>query len=120
METVWKMIFNALQEAGIETYPPATKVGECLSEYVVVKKAGSSPVYRKSTEYVFYMFLLYVPRVKYSELDAFEKRVKHVLHEKLYPTLMPLGTEENDYYDDNYNAHMRSFTYRSNVRNKFI
>lgn len=119
-ETVWEKIAEELKNAGIGVYPPATHEGECLSEYVVVKQAGGYQFGRFSTEKIYYMFLLYIPRNMYSKMDDFERRVKEVLDTRLYPMIMPTGSKENDYYDDNYKAHMRSFLYYNNVRNKHL
>lgn len=36
-DTRWKDIFSALNKAGFDVYPPGVKLGECTSEYLVVK-----------------------------------------------------------------------------------
>lgn len=118
--SVWEMIFDVLNENGIEVYPPATKDGECLNNYVVVKQDGSSQTGDFSSETVYYQFMLYVPKNKYDKLGDFEEEVKDVLNMKLYPLLMPTGSKMTDYYDDSVKAHMRSFIYRNNVRNKYL
>ncbi len=120
MASVWEMICDKLIENGIDAYPPATHEGECLSPYVVVKQYGSTQIVNFSSERVYYLFLLYVPRNQYSMLEDFENKVKAVLDGELYPMLMPSGSKEADYYDDNYHAHMRSFMYHNNVRNKHL
>lgn len=119
-DSVWKIIFSTLKRAGFDVYPPATKNGICSKEYIVVKKAGSAPILGISSQRDYYMFLLYVPIEKYSYLDEFERKVKDVLDTDLFPMLMPTGSEENDYYDDNFNAHLRSFMYINKVRNKHL
>lgn|SRR5699024_7280150 len=119
-KNVWEIISETLQENGIDVYPPGTKVGECKKEYVVLKQDGSTQVGSLSSEQDYYMFMLYVPRNKYSFLSTYEFQVKKVLDEKLYPMLMPTGQKMGDYYDDNYKAHMRAFLYRNNRRNKHL
>lgn len=116
-KTVWKLIMDKLIESGIEAYPPATKVGECKKPYVVVKQAGSAKILNYSSQRDFYDFYCYVPKNAYSTLTNFEARVKSVLDiPPLYPMIMPTGNTENDYYDDNIDAHMRRFTYYNNKR----
>lgn len=120
MASILEMIFGALQSHDIEVYPPATKDGECRTKYVVVKQDGSSQVGDFSSEYVFYQFMLYVPQNKYSELSQYEWEVKKVLGDELFPTLIPTGSNMPDYYDKDIKAHVRSFIYRNNVRNKHL
>lgn len=117
-KNVWQLISDAFTEAGIENYPPAIKKGTCKSKYVVFKQDGSSQIGSISSEVVYYTFMLYVPQNQYSQLSDFENEVKKVLDEKMFPILMPTGSKQTDYYDDNLNAHMRSFTYRNSVRNR--
>ena len=120
MESIWRTIQRKLEENNIKAYPPATKVGECKSEYVVIKESGSAQVNLYSSEYVYYQFMLYVPHNKYQTLDDFEQRVKRVLNEQLHPLLRSTGSNNPDFYDDELKAHMRSFTYRNIRRNKFM
>ena len=117
---IWELIFKELKEAGINVYPPATKKGECTEKYVVIKQDGGAQIVGCSSEVVYYHFMLYVPQNKYNELSNYEKEIKEVLATKLYPTLMPTGSTMSDYYDDSIKAHMRSFLYRNNVRNKHL
>lgn len=119
-DTVWEITFKALKDAGINVYPPSTKKGKCEKPYVVIKEAGGARFGLFSSEYIHYMFLVYVPRDMYDYLSVFERKIKDVLHKKCFPMLVPTGSKENDYYDDNYDAHMRSFTYRNVARNKYI
>lgn len=117
-KTIWERIAEALLDSKIETYPPATKNGECTSRYVVVKANGSSQAGTYSSEYHYYTLLLYVPQNEYTSLERFKAEVKEIMHNKLFPMLMPTGLETPDFFDDTYNAHMVSIQYRNNVRNK--
>lgn len=120
MESIWEIIQRKLEENDIATFPPATKVGECKSEYVVLKEGGSAQVQSYSSEYVYYQFMLYVPVNKYHTLSDFEQRVKTILNEQLHPLIRSTGSNNPDYYDEEVKAHMRSFTYRNIRRNKYM
>lgn len=119
-KTVWQMIMDSLINNGITAYPPATKIKECLEEYVVVKQAGGVQVESYSSQWVYYMFLLYEPKNRYDQLDDLERRVTKIIYDELYPMIKPTGLKENDSFDDNMNAHIRAFTYRNTVRNKML
>lgn len=118
--STWSSIFKELNESKVDVYPPATKQGECIAPYTVVKQDGSAQAGTFSSEYVYYQFMLYVPQNAYDKLDAYEKEVKEILAKKLHPWLMPTGSNMPDYYDDTIKAHMRSFVYRNNVRNEHL
>lgn len=118
--SVWEQVFEKLKQAGVEVYPPATKQGECRSNYVVVKKDGSTQVSTFSSEFVYYQFLLYVPKNEYYRLDDFEEEVKGIVGTELFPMLLPVESNMSDYYDDEIKAHMRSLLYRNSVRNKHL
>lgn len=119
-KTVWELIADALIRNGIKVYPPAGKFGECKEEYVVLKQAGSVQVENYSSIWNYYMFLLYEPKERYTDLDRLEKRVNNIIKEELYPMIKPTGLKENDSYDDNINAHIRAFTYRNAVRDTMV
>jgi hypothetical protein len=118
--SVWEQIYDALNNSNIEVYPPSIKTGECKSKYVVVKQDGSAKNGDYSSAVTYYQFMLYVPKNQYNILSDFEKEIKEILDEKLYPMIMPTGETMSDYYDDEVKAHMRSFLYRNNVRNKYL
>lgn len=118
-KTMWEIIADTLTEYDITVYPPATAKGECKSPYVVLKQDGATKISGISSERVYYMVMLYVPKEKYNYLSKFETKVKKAL-EDIAPMVLPVGEENTDYYDDNYNAHMRYMLYRSNRRNKFL
>lgn len=119
-KTVWQRIMDALKAHRIEAYPPASKNGECIHEYVVVKEDGSSQYQSFSTEARYYTLLLYVPQHKYALLEKFKKEVKEIVATDLYPLLMPTGLETPSFYDDALKAHMVSVQYRNNVRNTHL
>lgn len=120
-KNVWQRTYLALKNGGIDVYPPATKNGQCKNPYVVIKKGGSMQLRTYSTQRDFYDFLIYVPREQYDILSDYEAEVKKILDSPpIYPMLMPTGQTENDYYDDNMNAHLRIITYYNNVRVKHL
>lgn len=120
-DNVWKIIFETLKENGIDVREPVNKLGECKSPYVVVKFAGATRYFGYSSQRDLYNFFCYVPKNKYSYLHDFEVKVKSILDSPpLYPMIMPTGSMENDYYDDNLNAHLRMFTYYNNRRVKHL
>lgn len=118
-KTLWEILSDKLVKNDIEVYPPATKNGECKKPYVVLKQDGQTNISGISSKHGYFMVMLYVPQNQYQELDRFEKKVSDVLND-LVPMIMPTGQSNTDYYDDNYNAHMRYFTYRSNIRDRFL
>ena len=120
MQTVWERIFYGLKKEGINVFPPATKIGECKEEYVVVKQEGSSQAGNFSSEYHYYSFMLYVPQNKYQDLERLKEKVKKAVSKNLNPILMPTGLETPDFFDDTVKAHMSTIQYRNNVRNKFL
>ena len=117
-DAVWDLVQKTLIDAGIDTYPPATKHGDCTAPYCVLKDAGSTVVLGKSSEYHYYDLMCYVPRDSYYALAAFKEHCKEIMAQSpIYPMLMPTGTETPSFFDDTYNAHMISVQYRNNVRN---
>ena len=107
----WQDIFLHLKKAGFEVYSPGQKVGECLTEYVVVKNDGSSKHTSFSTDVDLYSVMCYVPKEKYSELELFVARVKETM-KGLKPMILPQGSQTPSYYDDSYKAHMISISYK--------
>ena len=118
---VWEIVQETLIDAGIDTYPPSTKHGDCKEPYVVLKDAGSSPVVGKSSEYHYYEIMCYVPMNSYHTLNDFVERCKAVMREDpIFPMLVPTGVQTPSFFDDSFNAHMISVQYRNNVRNNHI
>lgn len=118
IKTIWERIADALRLHGIDVYPPATKQGECKSEYVVIKEDGSNQIGTFSSESHYYTILCYVPKERYTQLSRFKQEIKAIVATDLYPMLMPTGQETPDFYDDTVKAHMVSITYRNSVRNE--
>ena len=111
-ESRWQDIFVHLQKCGFDVYSPGTKVGECRSEYVVVKNDGSSRHGNLSTDDDFYAVMCYVPKQSYSSLEPLVQRVKKAM-KGLEPMILPYGSQTPSYYDDSYKAHMVSIEYKN-------
>ena len=108
----WQDIFLHLQKDGFDVYPPATKVGECVSEYIVVKNDGSSKHISASTDNDLYSVMCYVPKNAYSSLEPLVQRIKKSMKE-LEPMILPYGSQTPSYYDDSVKAHMISIEYKN-------
>lgn len=108
----WQDIFLHLQEAGFDVYPPSVKIGECTSEYIVVKNNGSSRYAGLSTDNDLYSVMCYVPKKAYSSLEPLVQRIKKSMKE-LEPMILPYGSQTPSYYDDGVKAHMISIEYKN-------
>lgn len=108
----WQDIFIHLKDDGFDVYPPSIKVGECTSEYVVIKNDGSSKHNAFSTDVDLYSVMCYVPRDRYSKLEVFVQEVKKSM-KKLAPMIIPNGYQSPSFYDDTYKAHMVSIQYKN-------
>ena len=108
----WQDIFMHLQNAGFDVYSPGTKVGECVSEYLVIKFDGSSKRVGFSTDNDLYSIMCYVPKDKYSLLEPLVQKVKKTM-KGLKPMILPNGNQTPSYYDDSLKAHMVSITYKN-------
>lgn len=108
----WQDIFTHLKKAGFDVYSPGMKIGECTSEYLVVKNDGSSKHISFSTDVDLYAVMCYVPKGKYSSLEPLVQRVKNSM-KGLEPMIKPYGSQTPSYYDDSYKAHMVSIEYKN-------
>lgn len=114
-ESRWQDIFKYLKSSGFDVYSPGMKVGECTSEYIVVKNDGSSKISGISTDDDLYAVMCYVPKQAYSKLEPMVQRVKKAMKE-LEPMIMPYGSQTPSYYDDSYKAHMISIEYKNHKK----
>jgi hypothetical protein len=111
-ESRWQDIFLHLKNQGFDVYSPGVKVGDCTSEYLVVKNDGSSRHSSFSTDVDLYAILCYVPKERYSSLEPLVQRVKSSMKE-LEPMILPYGSQTPSYYDDSLKAHMISIEYKN-------
>lgn len=108
----WQDIFLHLKKQGFDVYSPGVKVGECISEYLVVKNDGSSKHQNFSTDVDMYAVMCYVPKNKYSSLEPLVQKVKNAMKE-LEPMILPYGSQTPSYYDDSVKAHMVNIEYKN-------
>lgn len=111
-DTRIKDIFLFLKSKNFEVYFPAEKVGECRSNYIVVKDATTSKIGDYSSTVTYYDLMCYVPKDKFSSLAGFVEEVKEAMKE-LVPMIKPTYTETQSFYDDSIKAHMSSVQYKN-------
>lgn len=120
-DSIWQIVADILVKYGsLPVFPPATHKGACTEPYIVLKEDGATTVPGFSSMYRYFRIMLYVPRTQYSKLDMYEAELKKILRDNIFPLLLPSGLQESDYYDDNYDAHMRTLVYRNVYREKHI
>lgn len=108
----WQDIYKHLKKEGFDVYSPGTKVGECRSEYLVVKSDGSTKHASFSTDIDLYSVMCYIPRDRYSMLEPFVQKVKESM-KGLEPMILPYGSQTPSYYDNGVKAHMISIEYKN-------
>lgn len=111
-ESRWQDIFLHLKKENFDVYSPGIKIGECTSEYLVIKNDGSSKHTSFSTDVDLYAVMCYVPKDRYSSLEPFVQRVKKAM-KGLEPMIKPYGSQTPSYYDDSLKAHMISIEYKN-------
>lgn len=120
-ESVWQIVADILKKYGsLDVFPPAMHKGECTTPYIVLAEDGQSNIVGYTAMYRYFRVMIYVPRDEYSKLDAYESEVRKVMQENVFPLLLPVGTAESDYYDANYDAHLRALLYRNVYRDKHV
>lgn len=105
-------IYLHLKSKGFDVYFPAEKVGECTSNYIVLRDASSTKFENYSSTITYYDIMCYVPRNKFSQLAVFVEEVKEAMKE-LVPMIKPTYTETQSYYDDTIKGHMQSVEYKN-------
>lgn len=119
-KSVYQTLFDTLKKNGFDVFPPATKRGECRKPYIVLKGSGSSQIEQFTSRVVYIRVLLYVPQNEFSKLDGYEKSVRKVIDEQVYPLVKFTGQTEPDFFDDNINGHLRAMLYQYNERDKYL
>lgn len=108
----WQDLYAHLKKFDFDVYSPGVKLGECEAPYLVIKQDGSSFQTFASTYVDLYTIMVFVPKEKYSLLDAEIQRVKRVM-KFIEPLFYPTGAQTPSYYDDSIKAHMASITYKN-------
>lgn len=111
-ESRWQDIYLALKKRGFDVYPPANKLGECKTPYVVVSVGTSTKHSSFSTDVDQYTVMCYVPKKNYSKLEPFVRSVMDAMKE-LKPMITAYGSRTPSYYDDSVKAHMVSIEYKN-------
>lgn len=114
-ESRWQDIFLHLQNDGFDVYPPATKVGECVKAYIVLKYDGGSRIAGISSNDDVYSVICHVPKQLYSTLELLVQRIKKSMKE-LEPMILPYGNQSPSYYDDSIKAHSISIQYKNHKK----
>lgn len=113
----WKDLFTYIKKCGYDVYPPATKVGECESNYIVVKYSGATQAYVVSSRFDLYDIFCYVPRFHYSELETFVQNVIRDM-KNLEPLFKPYDlSQDESYYDESVKGHYVALTYKNVKKN---
>lgn len=113
----WSDIFLHLKNKGYEVYPPATKEGECLKPYIVVKDAGTSKVENYSSSLALFDVMVYLPRNSYSKIEPFVRQLEEDMDE-LFPLIRPAHFKTTSFYDDSVKGWMVSIQYENYQKNK--
>lgn len=105
-------IIDFLKGKDLDANLPGIKVGDCLSPYIVVRKAELQPFNQFSTVQELYDIMCYVPQNKLSTLSTYFSNMKAEM-KLLEATLMirPAHSETADYFDPGVKAWMRSAQY---------
>lgn len=117
--TIYEKTFDKLVEHGFTTYPPATHKGDCLAPYVVIKNGVTSKVVGTSSTRRSLMVLIYVPSIRYTDLEGYKARVKAAL-EELYPELLFTGNETQPFLEEGNKSWNVSLEYRYTCRERHV
>ena len=117
--SVYEKTFDKLKEENFNVYPPNTHKGDCTENYIVLLDGGKSQAGSFSSQTALIDVLCYVPGKRYTDMEPFAFNVKRALA-KLFPLIIPTGTETQPFYDDAVKGWMVSVEYRYTVRNKYL
>lgn len=76
-------IFNLFLENDFDVYFVGQKFGICNKKYVVIRDAGTIPIYSNKAGTQIIDIIGYVPNSKYTEIEPFKENIKEVMKE--YP-----------------------------------
>lgn len=103
-----------LESKGHDVYFPGQKTDEAKTPYIVVRDEGGSRLQQYSSWLYLYSLLVFVPYVRFGDLEPLVERVKQEMKE-MQPMIMPTHFQTPSFPDDAVKAHMISVQYR-NVR----
>ena len=108
----WKDLYKFLKSKGYDVYSPGQKLGDCRSEYLVVKYEGPVKLSNVSSSNEIYSITCNVPKNNYSRLNELVTEVKEFMKElkPLFSTY-DLG-QALSFYDDTIQSHSMTIEYK--------
>ena len=108
--TIYNLIFDILKNSGIDVYAPNTHKGDCITPYVVVKRATAGRFQRYSTQIVYYDLLCYAKN--YTSCLSLVEKVKTAMKGADF-NVRPTLNETEPFFDDAVKGFMASVEYRN-------
>ena len=102
-------IFNLFLENDFDVYFVGQKFGICNKKYVVIRDAGTIPIYSNKAGTQIIDIIGYVPESKYIEIEEFKENIKETMKE--YAARIT-GEESPIIPEDSFKAYSFSITYQ--------
>ena len=102
-------IFNLFLENDFDVYVVGQKFGICNKKYVVIRDAGTIPIYSNKAGTQIIDIIGYVPESKYVEIEEFKENIKETMKE--YAARIT-GEESPVIPEDSFKAYSFSITYQ--------
>ena len=102
-------LFEFLKSSGFETYFIGQKKGACTRKYIVIRDAGTIPIYSNKAGTQIIDIIGYVPESKYIEIEEFKENIKETMKE--YAARIT-GEESPVIPEDDFKAYSFSITYQ--------
>ena len=102
-------IFNLFLENDFDVYFVGQKFGICNKKYVVIRDAGTIPIYSNKAGTQIIDIIGYVPESKYIEIEEFKENIKETMKE--YAARIT-GEESPVIPEDSFKAYSFSITYQ--------
>ena len=102
-------LFEHLLNNGFEVYFIGQKWGICEKPYIVIRDAGTIPIYSNKAGTQIIDIIGYVPESKYIEIEEFKENIKETMKE--YAARIT-GEESPVIPEDSFKAYSFSITYQ--------
>ena len=102
-------IFNLFLENDFDVYFVGQKFGICNKKYVVIRDAGTIPIYSNKAGTQIIDIIGYVPESKYIEIEEFKENIKETMKE--YAARIT-GEESPVIPEDSFKAYSFVITYQ--------
>ena len=102
-------IFNLFLENDFDVYFVGQKFGICNKKYVVIRDAGTIPIYSNKAGTQIIDIIGYVPESKYIEIEEFKENIKETMKEYVARIT---GEESPVIPEDDFKAYSFSITYQ--------